>query len=172
MLARRGSSSSSDSARAPRHPVSPPPWRTRHTAASSNSPPYYMQKRENAGKHDRIKAATNFNAGLLSAHCLCEHPGRARVRGTFGNTNNRERYFHWYSRRSVRNCVIENTHIEFTAYQFARISTIANRYEFINIIHLISPRARYTDAPFFHFSNFSLFEFLSLYFNNFYIKLY
>lgn len=40
----------------------PPPRDERGVGASSNSPRIIRRKRENADKHDRIKAATNFNA--------------------------------------------------------------------------------------------------------------
>lgn len=54
----------------------------RGAAASSNSPPYYTQKRENADKHDRIKAATNFNADwvLIAYVSILGAPTLRRIR--------------------------------------------------------------------------------------------
>lgn len=115
-------------------------------------PSYYMQKRENAGKHDRIKAATNFNADwvLIAYVSILGAPARARREIRRENTNDQtgKRYFQWYSRQ--RNCVIENTHIELRRlYEYLQSRIVI--YLLIST-HLTLPRA--ICIAFFYFSDF------------------
>lgn len=143
----------------PRAPqLSVPPRDERGTAASSNSPPpYYMQKRENAGKHDRIKAATNFNAdwvliayvSILGAPARCIRTGTQTISpGSATSSDIHDKA------RGIALLKIRISNYDVSIRRSVRISTIIIHL-LTYVIRFISPRMRRTDPPFFHFSNFT-----------------